>query len=201
MFRQISILLTLLLALVAIVKSADLHKRSSKRSSKYPQLAKAVISTPGIHATFWFQLRVDIPKPKPGNARPIPGLENHPTMSTRVWIQYSGVPAGQELAYHIHNKPVTNNDCTSAGDHWNPTQSSMNNPKSPCDRNKLGHCESGDLSGKHGKLKKIPDGQLVTYYDSSLRLSHSSRGILGKSVVIHNPAGDRIGCATIKALS
>jgi hypothetical protein len=53
-----------------------------------------------------------------------------------------------------------------------------------------------DLSGKHGVLKgngpaKTP---LAVYYDSTLALTYSRRGILGKSIVIRDPTGTAVAC-------
>ncbi|KAI9608872.1 hypothetical protein H4Q26_005063 [Puccinia striiformis f. sp. tritici PST-130] len=170
--------ITLVLLSVIVLTSAHPQKspKPTPRRPPYPKIAKATISTPGFHAALTFQLRIN-PKASDDIA-PIPGLENHPKRSTRVFVQYTGVPDGQNFTYHIHNKAIKGKDCKSAGQHWNPTHSSMDDPKRPCDHKNPGQCESGDLSGKHGKLRNLPVGHLVAYYDSSLNLSYSRRGIL-----------------------
>ncbi|KNE96391.1 hypothetical protein PSTG_10358 [Puccinia striiformis f. sp. tritici PST-78] len=170
--------ITLVLLSVIVLTSAHPQKspKPTPRRPPYPKIAKATISTPGFHAALTFQLRIN-PKASDDIA-PIPGLENHPKRSTRVFVQYTGVPDGQNFTYHIHNKAIKGKDCKSAGQHWNPTHSSMDDPKRPCDHKNPGKCESGDLSGKHGKLRNLPVGHLVAYYDSSLNLSYSRRGIL-----------------------
>ncbi|POV95784.1 hypothetical protein PSTT_16029, partial [Puccinia striiformis] len=193
--------ITLVLLSVIVLTSAHPQKspKPTPRRPPYPKIAKATISTPGFHAALTFQLRIN-PKASDDIA-PIPGLENHPKRSTRVFVQYTGVPDGQNFTYHIHNKAIKGKDCKSAGQHWNPTHSSMDDPKRPCDHKNPGQCESGDLSGKHGKLRNLPVGHLVAYYDSSLNLSYSRRGILGKSVVIHNEKGERIACVDSRFLA
>ncbi|KAH9459725.1 hypothetical protein MJO29_003691 [Puccinia striiformis f. sp. tritici] len=116
----------------------------------------------------------------------------------KVAIEYSGIPVGQQFALHIHEKPFTNGDCSTAGGFWNPTQSTLKAPGS-CPRQAPGHCSSGDLSGKHGKLpghgaKTMP----FTFSDPSLKILATAHGIIGKTVMIHDSTGAPIACDIIK---
>ncbi|EFP81586.2 copper/zinc superoxide dismutase [Puccinia graminis f. sp. tritici CRL 75-36-700-3] len=115
----------------------------------------------------------------------------------KMSIEYSGVPEGQSFAYHIHEKAYTNGNCGSGGGFWNPTRSTMKAPGS-CVAHAPGHCASGDLSGKHGKL--VGHGAKSTslrIFDPSLKITGSSQGIIGKTLMIHNAEGTPVACDII----
>ncbi|KAA1074274.1 hypothetical protein PGT21_003649 [Puccinia graminis f. sp. tritici] len=116
-----------------------------------------------------------------------------------VAIMFSGLAEGQEFTYFIHEKPIANNDCNTAGDHWNPAARDTWSASYRCDARRPGLCEAGDLSGKHGKLKGTGTSQapVVTYYDLSLKLTYSRRGMLGKSLVVYDSSNKPILCGNI----
>ncbi|OAV93852.1 copper/zinc superoxide dismutase [Puccinia triticina 1-1 BBBD Race 1] len=117
---------------------------------------------------------------------------------TSVAVKYSGLEAGKEFTYIIHEKAIQGNNCDTAGDHFDPRNvNPANAPDFVCDRHKqVSHCEAGDLSGKHDKLKGngATETVLPVYYDGNLRMSYSIHGILGKSLVIKDADGKTVGC-------
>ncbi|WAQ92357.1 hypothetical protein PtA15_16A263 [Puccinia triticina] len=120
---------------------------------------------------------------------------------TSVAVKYSGLEAGKEFTYIIHEKAIQGNNCDTAGDHFDPRNvNPANAPDFVCDRHKqVSHCEAGDLSGKHDKLKGngATETVLPVYYDGNLRMSYSIHGILGKSLVIKDADGKTVGCGNI----
>ncbi|POW04211.1 hypothetical protein PSTT_10520 [Puccinia striiformis] len=118
---------------------------------------------------------------------------------TSVTVKLTGLESGKDFSYFIYEKPITGTDCTQAGGQWNPKKWDTKDPNYRCDPKRPSRCVAGDLSAKHGMLKG--NGPTVTapplYYDPSLRLTYSEKGILGKSVVIHDPTGNPVACANI----
>ncbi|KAI8050326.1 superoxide dismutase [Syncephalis plumigaleata] len=117
-------------------------------------------------------------------------------------VTIGNLPAG-EYSYHVHEKPVPENgDCAATGGHYDPHAKKG----AKCTKTTLTDCEIGDLSGKFGKLdnkgksdKKKDDKEeaMILFEDPTLKLSNGANGIVGRSIVIHNPAGDRIACGNI----
>ncbi|KAJ1650094.1 Cell surface superoxide dismutase [Cu-Zn] 4 [Dispira simplex] len=105
-----------------------------------------------------------------------------------------------EYSYHIHELPVdANGNCTSTGGHFDPHKANPQDNTYKCiPEEPSTTCEVGDLSGKHGKLKSTSDKPLVVgeYMDADVHLSGDDT-VAGRSVVVHNAAGDRIACANI----
>ncbi|KAA1109980.1 hypothetical protein PGT21_005552 [Puccinia graminis f. sp. tritici] len=190
---QLSILLWFLSVIVGL--GSALPQPPKK---KYPFTARAVLKAGQFEAEISFWL---FDKPSPTAKSPkVPGyLSTHWPLPS-VSIVYSGVLKNQGFSYHIHESAITGNDCKSSGNHWNPTGSKFTGPKAfYCKPERPSRCESGDLSGKHGKLVPGPNNQRISYLDPSLKLSYSRRGILGKSIVVHNQSGAMIACANIVA--
>lgn len=128
-------------------------------------------------------------------------LQNSTAVSGAVTIE--GLPAG-EYTYHIHEKPVPQNgDCAATGGHYDPYAKKG----AKCTKDTLTDCEVGDLSGKFGKLNFTGDKSKskdnnkdevwINYEDPTIKLTKGADGIVGRSIVIHNPAGDRIACGNI----
>ncbi|KAI9593831.1 superoxide dismutase [Syncephalis fuscata] len=109
------------------------------------------------------------------------------------------IPVVGEYAYHVHEKPVpADGNCTATGGHFDP----YGKKGAKCTKQTLNDCELGDLSGKFGKVKfgstQKNDYKWVTYVDPTITLDKGENGILGRSIVVHNPSGDRIACANIE---
>jgi len=65
-------------------------------------------------------------------------------------VLLSGFPTeGGPFLYHIHNNPITNGNCSTAGAHLDPF---LRGDSPPCDSTSPSTCQVGDLSGKHGKI-------------------------------------------------
>ncbi|RKP27361.1 superoxide dismutase, partial [Syncephalis pseudoplumigaleata] len=115
----------------------------------------------------------------------------------RGGIKTAGMAAG-EYAYHIHEKPVpASGDCMATGGHFDP----HGKKGATCTKSSLDRCEVGDLSGKFGKLKVTGKerNQEVRFVhkDPTIEFRNGPTGILGRSIVVHNAAGDRIACGNI----
>ncbi|KAH9445894.1 hypothetical protein MJO29_012171 [Puccinia striiformis f. sp. tritici] len=119
---------------------------------------------------------------------------------TSVTVKSTGLEAGKEFNYFIHEKAITGTDCSTAGGHWNPKKWDTTSANYRCNPRKPSRCEAGDLSGKHGMLKGNGPAEAspVIYYDTSLRLAYSGTGILGKSVVVSDPTDHKpVACGNI----
>ncbi|KAI9296410.1 Cu,Zn superoxide dismutase-like protein, partial [Neoconidiobolus thromboides FSU 785] len=100
--------------------------------------------------------------------------------------------------YHIHQLPIKNDDCDSAGGHWDPTNKNPNdkNENYKCTSAKVEACQHGDLSGKHGKLKGRNNSRF-TIIDDQIKIK-GKLSVINKSIVIHYPADKRrLICGTI----
>jgi len=100
------------------------------------------------------------------------------------------------FGYHIHDQPISYDDCATAKAHLDPYQRGM---ATPCDSAYPATCEVGDLSGKHGKIDNVP--YMKEYVDLYASTKEGIGAYLGnRSIVIH--AGDekktRIACANIQ---
>ena len=98
--------------------------------------------------------------------------------------------------YHVHEFPVDeaiqgSSKCTAAGGHYNP-RNIVRNSSSPTTFDAY---EIGDLSGKYKDLAGAKTVELA-YRDPYLSL-FGVESIVGRSVVIHHPDGDRWLCANI----
>lgn len=68
-----------------------------------------------------------------------------------VEVAIAGLPAeGGPFLYHVHEKPVPEDgNCTATGAHLDP----YGRGETPaCDAKAPNTCQTGDLSGKHGKI-------------------------------------------------
>lgn len=87
--------------------------------------------------------------------------------------------------------------CYQAGGHYDPSNrlgAAVNYSVNCTTRTPL-QCEAGDLSGKYGCL--VTTGS-ATYTSNDRELQLGGRyGIIGRSVVIHNPDNSRLACGNI----
>ncbi|KAI9137716.1 superoxide dismutase, partial [Paraphysoderma sedebokerense] len=119
------------------------------------------------------------------------------TAGLDVEIKATALTPNQEFSYHIHVSPVVAGNCTSTGGHYDPLNVTARGVVPvPGD---LSTFEKGDLSGKFGKLKSNAEGKLSEggkdkYSDTTITLAD----LTGRSIVIHDAAGKRIGCADLK---
>lgn len=106
--------------------------------------------------------------------------ENEQGLDVYVRLQDLPLEAGP-FAYHVHEFPVTGDNCSSTGAHLDPF---LRGESSVCDSTQAATCQVGDLSGKHGKLEGVSVN--TTYTDSFLRIQrNSSSSIVGRSITIH----------------
>ena len=104
--------------------------------------------------------------------------------------------SGMAGGYHVHRFPVSDNDCSTTGGHFNPfdivyDQSSAADGSSD-------QFEAGDLSGLFGTLAGNETAVFTTF--SRNLLSEGLHGILGRSIVIHRADKSRWQCATLEPL-
>ncbi|KAI0244547.1 Cell surface superoxide dismutase [Cu-Zn] 4 [Massospora cicadina] len=97
--------------------------------------------------------------------------------------------------YHIHEAPVSGNDCMSTKKHLDNFKRNPDGSNYKCDPKVPHMCEQGDLSGKYSVL----NGTIthITYVDSNLP---HVKALYGEtSVVVHLPDKNktRLACATI----
>ena len=121
--------------------------------------------------------------------------QSSPFSPTTVRVELSGLSSRAD-GYHVHEFPVDealqgSSKCTAAGGHFNP-RNVVRNTSSPTT---LDAYEIGDLSGKFGGLLD-QDAINSTYSDPYLPL-FGTESIVGRSIVIHYPNGDRWLCANI----
>ncbi|KZZ98172.1 Superoxide dismutase, copper/zinc binding domain protein [Ascosphaera apis ARSEF 7405] len=66
----------------------------------------------------------------------------------------------------------------------------------PCNPAEAASCQIGDLSGKHGALKKDTEKQV--YYDKYLSTSHTDAAYVGgRSLVVHDAKMTPVACASL----
>ncbi|CAE6397581.1 unnamed protein product [Rhizoctonia solani] len=137
----------------------------------------------GIDAQFDFVGTTD-GEPTFVKVRVLKGLTNDPAL-------------GGPFAYHIHTNPIpADGDCTKALAHHDPlnvTEGLICDPAFPQ------YCQTGDLSGKHGKLNGTTDGKIATfgYSDGYVRFFPETHSLLGRSIVIHSSNKTRLACGNI----
>ncbi|ORX92835.1 Cu,Zn superoxide dismutase-like protein [Basidiobolus meristosporus CBS 931.73] len=114
----------------------------------------------------------------------------------------SGLNSSEQYLYHVHEKPVTAENCTSAGGHLDPARVGTA-ATYKCNAADLSTCEVGDLSGKWGTLNTTTPS--FSYVDPTLSLEDhgANNSVVGLSVVIHrmDQTKTRIACANILTLS
>uniref|UniRef100_A0A1D1ZJ21 Superoxide dismutase [Cu-Zn] n=1 Tax=Anthurium amnicola TaxID=1678845 RepID=A0A1D1ZJ21_9ARAE len=119
-----------------------------------------------------------------------------------IFEKGSGLEIGKNYLYRIHENPITNNDCETAGGVLDPNQFGSD-PGYKCDPTVPEKCEVGDLSGKYGDLIPDDDGEVIkSVIDSFVKLDGPS-GITGRSVVIRLDDKNQtiIACANILNVS
>ncbi|KAI0460832.1 hypothetical protein LJB42_001567 [Komagataella kurtzmanii] len=109
-------------------------------------------------------------------------------------IAVANFPAGGSYAFHIHEFPVPENgNCTATGGHLNPSHANASLRVA----SDWSTCESGDLSGKYGKI----NGTHFTKHevDPYISLDHTSDLYIGdgRSIVFHYANSTRFACANL----
>jgi len=108
-------------------------------------------------------------------------------------VSFAGLPAeGGPFLYHLHAKPVPEDgNCTGTGAHLDPY---MRGEDTPCDASMPETCQTGDLSGKYGKIPgQSFSEEYVDLYSATLPSDPAFFGSL--SFVVHLANKTRIGCA------
>lgn len=117
----------------------------------------------------------------------------------QVQVNIEGLKEPGEYPFHIHVKPLTkaDNNCAATGGHLNPFH--IDSKTTKCNKNDiLQTCELGDLSGAFGKLNPDSSGKAtLKFTDPAISFQSGKTGILGHSVVVHAPNGDRLACGNI----
>ncbi|KAJ3043092.1 hypothetical protein HK097_001816 [Rhizophlyctis rosea] len=129
----------------------------------------------------------------------------HTGKGTEIYTANHLPETGGPFQFHIHQNPVTNNNCSATGGHLNPYGAVIAQSKP----GNLSSYEIGDLSGKWGNLTAHkPDASAGNTTDphmisngtlANVDPSFSVENVIGLSVVVHNSTGARIGCANIYA--
>ncbi|CAB5186480.1 unnamed protein product [Rhizophagus irregularis] len=111
-----------------------------------------------------------------------------------------GLDVGLVYPFHIHEFPVRNHNCSTAGGHLDPTNAAVEGKLYMCDPNQPKKCEVGDLSGKYGGLIPNIKGHVHKQINDPFVKIFGSFGIRGRSIVIHKPDLNktRLDCANIK---
>ncbi|KAF2182205.1 Cu,Zn superoxide dismutase-like protein [Zopfia rhizophila CBS 207.26] len=112
-------------------------------------------------------------------------------------ISVSGLPTeGGPFMYHIHEKPVpADGNCTGTGAHLDPYKRGEEPPCNPATKEK---CQTGDLSGKYGKINGTTYS--ATYNDPYSATDPKNPAYFGNlSIVFHLANKTRIGCANFSA--
>ncbi|QRW08556.1 copper/zinc superoxide dismutase domain-containing protein [Ceratobasidium sp. AG-Ba] len=139
----------------------------------------------GISASFWFHGNPG--RPTTIHIFNMKGFTNDPSL-------------GGPFPYHIHTNPIPpDGNCTKAGhalahlDPLNVTEGLVCDPAFP------EYCQTGDLSGKHGKFNGTDSGNLdkIEYEDAYVRFYPKSLSLLGRSIVIHSSNKTRLACGNI----
>ena len=104
--------------------------------------------------------------------------------------------------WHVHDFPVDyttdpSGRCGATGGHYDPSNrlGMSSNYSADCTISTPLGCEAGDLSGKFGDLVTSENASYVST-DDELQLQ-GRYGIIGRSIVIHNPDGSRLACGNI----
>ncbi|PLW21537.1 hypothetical protein PCANC_04014 [Puccinia coronata f. sp. avenae] len=150
----------------------------------YPLRARAVLSgNQNITGQFNFQL--------------IPGVR-----LVVVDVNLSGLqkpPGFGEYSYHVHVNPVgADGNCQATGGHLDLFNVGANGS---CDFHQPHLCQTGDLSGKFGKISSAQDTASIHYIEPFLRFYPPERSIFGRSVVLHAPDSTRLACGNITAFN
>ncbi|EGY18390.1 hypothetical protein VD0002_g5519 [Verticillium dahliae] len=113
-------------------------------------------------------------------------------------VTFSNLPKeGGPFAYHIHDSPATDGNCTSTRAHLDPYKRGQ---AIPCNPEAPETCEVGDLSGKHGFVESSDDPFEATYVDPYSSLIEGQGSFFGnRSFVLHFSSNlTRITCANFE---
>lgn len=145
------------------------------------------------------------------NLRGVVGYVRFETLDenrTRVSTNFTGLPlqGSAGLNWHVHRFPVDltldpAQRCLNdyVGGHYDPL-AVRSNPSYTTDCNPQNRtaCEVGDLTGKFGQLK---NGYFNNSTDDTGLLDLGGRrGIVGRSIVVHDSTGANFVCATIRSM-
>ncbi|KAI4214493.1 MAG: hypothetical protein LQ351_002910 [Letrouitia transgressa] len=130
----------------------------------------------------------------------ISGTSNSNGTGVNFNINLSGFPSPSlgPFLYHVHDQPVpADGNCTKTLAHLDPY---IRGEDPPCDPTQPATCQSGDLSGKHGKISTDPFQ--ATYLDLYLSTAAGPGSFFGnRSVVIHTANKTRLTCANFTLTS
>ncbi|ADB84438.1 superoxide dismutase [Apocheima cinerarium nucleopolyhedrovirus] len=106
-------------------------------------------------------------------------FQQTPTHPTQIYGYIYGLPKGKH-GMHVHEFGDISNGCTSAGEHFNPTNMDHGGPDSP-----IRHV--GDLGNVESKsFNSLTEVNIV---DSLITL-HGPFSVLGRSLVVHSNKDD-----------
>ncbi|KAF8597488.1 Cu,Zn superoxide dismutase-like protein [Ceratobasidium sp. AG-I] len=182
-FSAAVLVLSTLSSVLATPHFEDGRPTHAKRTPKLYARAELINSKLGIEAHAEFVGTKD-GKPTFVKIHVLSGLTTDPGL-------------GGPFAYHIHTNPIpADGNCTKALAHLDPlhvTEGLVCDPAFPQ------YCQTGDLSGKHGKLNGTTDGEIATfgYSDAYVRFFPQSHSLLGRSIVIHSANKTRLACGNI----
>jgi hypothetical protein len=114
-------------------------------------------------------------------------------------INFSNLPtSGGPFPYHIHVAPVNSTgSCASTLAHLDPF---IRGETPVCDPSKPATCQSGDLSGKYGKITSDPF--TASYVDLYASLVPGLGSFFGnRSITVHFSNATRITCASFALVS
>lgn len=124
------------------------------------------------------------------------------TSMMKVEVNFWGLMQSEGFGaypYHVHTHPVgADGDCSVTGNHLDPFNAGS---KLPCNPLEPELCETGDLSGKYGKISSAQNTASQQYIEPFLKFSPPRQSILGRSVVLHAPnSSTRIACGNITSM-
>ncbi|KAH9459722.1 hypothetical protein MJO28_004609 [Puccinia striiformis f. sp. tritici] len=183
----------LLLTVLVFAISLATRTLAAPPNEPYPESAQVKMEKGSLKASLEFY---NVPKEDRKGE-----LAQFTRQLTEVLVHYTAFLSGKEYTYSIHEKSVTNNDCSTVGEIWNPKNWNVKDPSYKCNPQLPSRCAAGDLSGQHGTLRGngVGETSLPKYYDTSLPLTYSPQGILGKSVVVRDSSNQVVLCGNIVA--
>ena len=118
-----------------------------------------------------------------------------------VYVSAHALDPYQKYTYHIHENPVMDGVCESAGAHLDPFHVNTPNTTYHCNPQQPQlTCELGDLAGKHGPLVSDRYGQARKRMHEECLDWIGEEGVVGRSVVLHDANNTRIACGNIHAV-
>ncbi|KAG8760051.1 hypothetical protein FRC12_009639 [Ceratobasidium sp. 428] len=170
------------LTLSALSSAIGAPPPAKRTYSKYIAKAEVENKVLGIHAFFEFSGAPG--EPTHVKISDIRGLTNDPSL-------------GGPFPYHIHTNAIPpDGNCTKALAHLDPNNVTEGYI---CPSGSPEYCQTGDLSGKHGKMNGTDSGKIddMSYDDDFARYYPRTHSLLGRSIVIHANNKTRLACGNI----